>query len=334
MRSVLQPPRALLLVCAYSVHFCLLLSEASHCSLPLQPRHTAASPDRGNFTMFLLLSLNQTTRRTDCSWLFSPSFGWGQRWALFSLTLLTLLNCLVFSALAPPLCGSLQRRTRGLHVKHSDTTVWSSVRGRCSRFTVRYFTTTRSAVWALCRFHTLLPFTCSVDCFSSLVHADVTTSLNSAMASLGPSWKPPCGAVFYWMRKLSFAENLFCPGLHVLPARLNLHEGSLDLALLHPTATQLRPINIFWTFLWLQLHLLNPLHLSFHCVPFKMFWSLRSRRSPCQSTDSCTIRIIDTCRCDSTVSPRARAFPCTAALELPQPLAPSGCSWQCAAPVC
>ena len=68
------------------------------------------------------------------------------------------------------------------------------------------------------------------------------------------------------MLKLSFAENLICPGLHVLPALLSLHEGSLDLALLHPTATQLRPINIFWTFLWLQLHLLNPLHLSFHCV--------------------------------------------------------------------
>ena len=33
-----------------------------------------------------------------------------------------------------------------------------------------------------------------------------------------------------------------------------------------------------------------------------MFCSLRSRRSPCQSTDSCTLRIIDTCRCDSTVS--------------------------------
>ena len=40
LRYVLQPPQALLLVCAYSVHFCLLLSlsEASHCSLP-----TAAS---------------------------------------------------------------------------------------------------------------------------------------------------------------------------------------------------------------------------------------------------------------------------------------------------
>ena len=64
--SVLQPPRALLLVYAYSVHFCLLLSEASHCNLQLQSRHNAASPDQGNFTILLLLSLNQMTRAPIC----------------------------------------------------------------------------------------------------------------------------------------------------------------------------------------------------------------------------------------------------------------------------
>ena len=150
---------------------------------------------------------------------------------------------------------------------------------------------------------------------------------------------------------------LFCPGLHVSPARLSLHEGSLDLALLHPTATQLGPINIFWSLVWLQLYLLNPLHLSFHCAPFTVFCSLRSHRSPCQSTDSCTLRIADTCRCDSTVSPPARTWdwdlfcflhhlcvarlpahqrscPCTVAVKLRQSVAPSGCSWRCNAPVC
>ena len=48
LRSVLQPPRASPLVCAYSVHLCLLLPEISHCSLliaslQLPDRFTAAS---------------------------------------------------------------------------------------------------------------------------------------------------------------------------------------------------------------------------------------------------------------------------------------------------
>ena len=56
-----------------SVRFFLKL----HTAVSLQLRHTAVSPDRNNFTIFLLLSLNQMTRRTNCSWLFSSSFGWG-----------------------------------------------------------------------------------------------------------------------------------------------------------------------------------------------------------------------------------------------------------------
>ena len=148
---------------------------------------------------------------------------------------------------------------------------------------------------------------------------------------------------------------LFCPGLHVTPARLSLHEGSLDLALLHPTATQLGPINIFWTLLWLQLYLLNPLHLSFHCASFTVFCSLRSRRSPCLSTDSCTLdsltHVVVTRRCFLPLVHETGTCSdsCTICVspdyqhvnvhvhghdKLRHPFALSGCSCQCAAPVC
>ena len=131
-----------------------------------------------------------------------------------------------------------------------------------------------------------------------LVHAGVPTSLNSVARLL-------LNAVYRLLLNVTDASLSFLPGT----ARTyctSLHEGSLDLAPLHPTATQLGPINIFWTLLWLQLHLLNPQHLSFHCASFTVFCSLRSRRSPCLSTDSCTPRIVDTCRCDSTMFPSTR----------------------------
>ena len=47
------------------------------------------------------------------------------------------------------------------------------------------------------------------------------------------------------------------------------------------------------------------LHGVLLTASFTLFCSLRSRRSPCLSTDFCTPRIVGHCRCCSTVSPSA-----------------------------
>ena len=90
----------------------------------------------------------------------------------------------------------------------SDTTAWSSVRGRCSRSTVEVLYNNAVcclsplSFWSLGLYHSVVPEvfnttsvvvvrskTSCVPSPSSLVHAGVPTSLNSAIASLGPSVK-------------------------------------------------------------------------------------------------------------------------------------------------
>ena len=147
----------------------------------------------------------------------------------------------------------------------SDTTAWSSVHGRCSRFTVEVLYNnvvcclSPLSFWSLGLYHNVVPevfnttsvvvvrgktscvpisfFSCFAEAISvSLVHAGVPTSLNSAIASLGPSVKasltglaaepPPCRAASAECGKPTSAECmlfcLVCPGLHVPPARLSL----------------------------------------------------------------------------------------------------------------
>ena len=146
------------------------------------------------------------TRRTDCSWLFSPSFGWGERWALFSLSLLTLLNCLGLLALSAPLCCSLQLRIYGRlvrHLRHHCVIVGSrlvlSLYGRgilqqrvllsepCVTFT-RFFPSRVLLTVSLC-----------------LVHVGVPTSLNSVARLL-------LNAVFRLLLNVSDATLSFLPG--------------------------------------------------------------------------------------------------------------------------
>ena len=366
MRSVLQPPRALLLVCAYLVHFYLLLSEASHCSLPLQPRCSLDT---------LQPLLIKATSRSSC---YSPSTKWHDALtARDSSPLLwlraTMDSVLSYSAHSTELslfCLLFQLHFVVVYIAvftvsssgTSDTTVWSSVRGRCSRFTVKVFYNNAfcclSLVWKVrCRCGpsvvsntTPTPLCDSLGC----VHPHNEGLHRGLLSRRGPLVHP--APLTCHRFSLFFVVSLFT-GLvtftRYFPSRVLLTVSLLSRArgrhhvfefchgyvgaFLKATLRRRLLLNAKTDFCWkshlpgssrapstseppacrfpgpcasafkrfsaeTHQHLLDlpvastapsessaPV-LSFHCSPFKMFWSLLSRRSPCQSTDSCTLR--------------------------------------------
>ena len=174
LRSVLH------LVCAYTVHICLLslsLSEASHCSLPLQPWSV------GNFSMQLLDPLVTLPQPNDTT-----------HWLL--VTLLTLLwlratmgSVLSFSAHSAELsrfCLLFQLHFVVVYSALSADSCLAPPTPLCGcRFAVgalasrsRYVTTTRSAVWALCHIR-YFPSRVLLTVSLCLAHAGVSTTLNS-----------------------------------------------------------------------------------------------------------------------------------------------------------
>ena len=116
---------------------------------------------------------------------------------------------------------------------------------------------------------------------------------------------------------------LFWLGPHVPPASLRLHEGCLDLALLHPTATQLGPINIFP---------LCTLHCSAHSARVALLVRVLTP-VPFESlthvvvTRQCLLPLVhetETCSafcflCVARLQARQRSCPCTVAVKLRQP---------------
>ena len=286
LRSVLR------LVCAYTVHICLLLSLWSF---------TLQSPTAALIRRQLL----DATSRSSC---YSSSTKWHDaptardsshpplvegNDGLCSLFLCSLCWTVSFlPALSASLCGSLQRRVRGLLSGTSDTTVWLSVRGKCSFFAVEVFYNNAFCCLSPVS-HSLLPFTCSVDCFSlsrarGRPHVSEFCRATSAKRGI-----PTCAECFWCFSVFSACL------LHVWACMKALWtlRFCIQVLLSRDPSTSSGPHCGFTCIFWILCTCLSTVHPS-----------LRSRRSPCQSTDSCTLRIVDTCRCDSTMFPSTRTW--------------------------
>ena len=123
LQSVLQPPRASPLVCACSVHFCLHLSEASDCSLLINFSAISLFLLNTDFHVMRAGLLVLQRRSHHLRTLRVEVINSRARLLLSSSHKTTSCNIVAkscflsvwstelsrFSALSPPLCGSLQR---------------------------------------------------------------------------------------------------------------------------------------------------------------------------------------------------------------------------------
>ena len=186
-----------------SVCFSLSLSEASHCSLPLQPWSA------GNFSMQLLDPLvtlpqpNDTTHRLLVTLL---SLLW------LRATMGSVLSCSAHSTELSRFCLLFQLHFVVVYSAVSADSCLAPPTPLCGcRFAVgalasrsRYVTTTRSAVWALCHIR-YFPSRVLLTVSLCLVHAGVPTSLNSVARLL-------LNAVYRLVLNVSDASLSFLPG--------------------------------------------------------------------------------------------------------------------------